>query len=119
MTAAIRSGIVRKIVHVIPAGSWPDVERNLRSFPWARRWGGTYRLTVYEGVPLIIMRLQDVQPHGEIALVSINEALWTAAEMDVVIRLINSGALKADIITISGGRPASISALRVGNEQIR
>lgn len=103
---AIRNNMVRRIYHVIPDGSWEEVERTLDSYPLVSRHKGVYRTFFEDGSSLLIMRLRDVPAVKEKALVHINADYWDMDGLKEIAGLLKKGVLRGDVVTVSGAPPA-------------
>lgn len=99
---AIEKGIVRKIYHVIPDALWHDVSSSLQKQKDVVRSGEGFRMAVYEGVSVYIMRMQDIPRINEPALVSINGDLWSDIELARIFQRLTLGIPESDLVTLSG-----------------
>lgn len=103
--SAIRAGIVRKIIHVISDNSWEEVSNNLEALPTAEPSGTGYRVVTLGGTPVYIMRLKDLPPLSEKALINIDNNYWTPNERASIDELLHNGTISADYILISNNEP--------------
>lgn len=110
---AIRSNLVRRVYHVLPDSSWPEVSKTLITWPQVKFSGGVFYTTI-EGTPLSIMSLKTFQHirEKEKVLVNINRESYEEHEIRRIMDMINTEALKSDLTTISGYQ-------RTGPEKIR
>jgi hypothetical protein len=104
--ASVMQTMVRAIYHIIPDPAWPEVERNLRTFPVFRYANGIFRLTVFDGVPLYITRAATMPHVGEKVLLHIGNRTWDDRNFSGILRLLKDRTLTSDIITIAGDAPA-------------
>lgn len=93
--------IVRKIYHIIPDNSWPEVSDTLSKRDEVSKEGETFRLTL-EGAPIIITRIDNIPFIEEKVLVDINCDYWSGDDLGRVKSLLEDGLLTADVITVSG-----------------
>jgi hypothetical protein len=68
---SLRAGILRKIYHVIPESSWPEVSAALSSYSIVATSGNQFRFTV-DGTPIIVTRTKDLPLLREKVLVYFN-----------------------------------------------
>lgn len=102
---AMQENRIRRLYHIIPDGSWPEVAAALSSRPQASRIGDGFRLVI-EGMPVHVLRLRDVTPAVESVLVNIEGEWWGAQEFATIDDLLHRGVLASDLVTISGRAPA-------------
>jgi hypothetical protein len=104
---AVMAGTIRKIYHLVPADEWDTAARVLRSLPGARPFGGGYRITIAEGVPVMVLRVGDMPRTGEPALVNVNTDSVAPEELRQLPRLI-ADDVESDLVTVSGGQAAAL-----------
>ncbi len=102
---AMRENRIRRLYHIIPDGSWPEVAAALNSRPQVSRIGNGFRLVI-EGMPVHVLRLRDVTPPGENVLVNIEGEWWGARDFAAIDDLLRRGVLASDLVTVSGRAPA-------------
>lgn len=103
---AIRNNLVRRIYHVIPDGSWEEVEKTLSSYPLVSRHRGVYRTFFEDGSSVLILRLRDVPAVKEKALVHIDAGYWDLNGLREIAALLKRGVITGDVVTVSGSPPA-------------
>ncbi len=106
---AIKSGIVRKIFHVIPEASWQEVEKNLSDLPFAKRTDTGFRLLIFEGTPVTILRLRDLPALTEPVLANINTDIWSPREQEEIASLFVRKSLTSDLTTLCGETPDALA----------
>lgn len=99
---AVSAGMVRAVYHVVPDAAWPDVEEVLGRYPAAHRTPDGFRMMIFEGTPVMILREEAMPAVGEAVLVNINGDLAKEGRGRSVPDMLRSGRLKADLITVSG-----------------
>lgn len=99
---SIYQKIIRKIYHIVPDEAWPEVEQTLLGYPFVEHAGGVFRMTIDEGVPVVIMRLKDIIDVREQALLSINGDYWNAVQIERIIDHLKKNTLRSDLVTLSG-----------------
>lgn len=110
---AVRSGIVRKIHHLISDNAWNEVSGVLSANETVLSSNGRYRINITEGVSVRIMPLRHMQNMSEPAIVVVNTDSLDSGEISLLPELIRR-KLHADIVTISGSRAEEvIEALKV------
>lgn len=98
---AIRSNIVRKVVHIIPDVSWEDVAGRLSGAGNVRSAEGRFETTIMDA-PLVIMRLGDIRSEGEPVLVHVNSDNWDEPSFARIAGFLAQGVLTSDLITLTG-----------------
>jgi hypothetical protein len=97
---AAEMNLIRKIYHIVPDASWPEVRDTLSRMPGVSNRGELFRLTL-EGTPIIVSPLQHLPVISEKALINISGG-WNEDDLRQMASLLGSGTLNADIITVSG-----------------
>jgi len=105
--ASIRTNMVRVLYHVVPDSAWDEVATNLRKFPVYAYDRGMFRITVFDGIPLYVMRLRDMPHLDEEVLLHINSDVWDDREFSEILGLLHNHTLSGDIITLSGASSAT------------
>ncbi|MBI5640747.1 MAG: hypothetical protein HZA17_10000 [Nitrospirae bacterium] len=96
---AIEKGIIRRIFHLIPDFVWQEVESKLSADERVSASGGVFRFNTAEGVPVLVMRIKDLERIEEKVLINVNEDYWDYSQVtDLLLR----GRLNTDLITFSG-----------------
>lgn len=99
---AIQQDFVRKIYHIIPDSSWPEVESVLTKYPLVALSDGIFRMITGEAVPVYILRLRDIPKIKEKVIIQINGDFWDDSNMASIADLLGKNILNADLITVSG-----------------
>lgn len=103
--SAIRDGIVRKIIHVLSERSWEEVCNNLEELPSVEPSGAGFHVVTFGGTPVYIMRLKDLPPLSEKALVNIDNNYWSPNERESIYELLRNGTISADYLLVSNNEP--------------
>lgn len=92
---------IRKIYHIIPESSWPEVQQALSGWPLVTFSNEVYRMVTGEAIPVLILRAKDIPNIKEKVLISINGAYWGEQDIQQIIEILESKGLKSDIATLS------------------
>jgi len=111
--SAIKKNVVRRIFHIVPGAAWQDVERVLSGSDAFTFNNGVYRM-VFQGVPVTVMRLQDIAPLAETVLIAVNGSPYQDDELRRLGDLIGQGVVRSDMIIWSGRLPAGPVMERIG-----
>ena len=106
---AIRAGMVRKIYHLLPESAWAEVSSVLGSDRRVESSGGSFRMTIAEGVSVTIMRFRDFTGLGELPIVNVNTDSLGAEELRALPGMLR-GTLRSDLVTVSGVGAAELAA---------
>ncbi|MBF0327647.1 MAG: hypothetical protein HQL10_00645 [Nitrospirae bacterium] len=99
---AMRHGIVRKIYHVVPDSVWPVVSDNLYRRKFARITSYGFVMALANG-RIHVLPLSRFNPEDEKSLIVVEPSVWSSDELAKIVKLIKSGNLRTDIITIVRG----------------
>lgn len=101
LSMALYMNVFRKIVHIIPDDSWPEVQQKLSTLPFVAYNGRQFRFTV-DGVPVIVTRLEDIPVSSEKVLVYLNAKYQRSYNATLLIRLMEDPD-KADVVVVRRG----------------
>jgi hypothetical protein len=101
ITAAMRDNIIRKAYHVIPDKAWDEVNMKLKNISSMSENGKIIRITI-EGVPVLIVKMDDIPSIGETVLLNINGNFWSDKEIRRMLESLRNGAIDTDIVSFSG-----------------
>lgn len=97
---AVRSGVVRKVYHLISDRAWNEVSDVLGKNDNVSTADSGYRIFIFEGVPVRIMPVQKIMDLLEPPLVVINTDSLNRDEISGLPQLLKR--LRPDVVTISG-----------------
>ncbi|MDH4161406.1 MAG: hypothetical protein OEW15_01790 [Nitrospirota bacterium] len=98
---AVRSGMVRKVYHLISDTAWETVASVLGNSKTVESSGGSFRMTIAEGISVRIMRFQDFPGLKEPVIVNLQADSVSAEERGMLLPLLR-GKLTCDLLTVSG-----------------
>lgn len=107
---AVMNTTVRKIYHIIPAAAWAEVSSVLENNPFVTHVDGGFRTATDDGIPVYIMQLVKARWPEESVLVNLNLDVWSSDEAGEILRLVDSGEIRCDLMVVAGSRNASASA---------
>lgn len=99
---ATARNIVRSIYHVVPDAAWPEVQEALRTSPVVDGDGARYRMAVFDGIALHIMRLQDLPALDERILLLINGTLWDEKGVAEIAAVLGGKRIASDLVILAG-----------------
>lgn len=114
--SAMQSNVVRKIYHVIPDASWPEVERNLLEYPTVTKSGGVYHMAIFDGCPLYIVSASKIPKIKEIMLMQVNSDIWNDTEFNALLDTLRGKALRFDYISVCGEYAKERSARLISHD---
>lgn len=98
---AIMNNIVRKIYHIVPDSSWPEVKYTLINNPSVTYSQGIFKTTI-EGTPLFVLRVREVPTLKERVLLHLNGDYWDNGDIHTITTLLKNNQLNTDLVTLSG-----------------
>jgi hypothetical protein len=108
---AVRAGMIRRVIHVVPGESWPDVAAILGGFPDVTRERKGFRTVIEEGTPVSVMRLADIPVMEEMVVIAVNADSWSEAEMRGILALLRGRQLSSDLVLLYGRAAPAASRL--------
>jgi hypothetical protein len=112
---AMNRGIIRKIIHIVPDRSWPEVSQYLLSASnyWKADRGLAGR---FENGRVDVMPLSEVREVREKALIVVDVAAWTRQELTGIAGLIRAGNIRSDLLAVIRGSSSDLELFQPGTQ---
>jgi len=115
---AMHHSLLREVHHVVPDAAWPGIAFGLGHVSIYRR-DGPGLLGAFEDGRVHVLPLGALWPRQGEALLLIDAAVWSSAELEVIAGMLSSGAVRSDLIAVMNGKAGDLERLAAAQRAAR